>query len=216
MSKFSERFKLLKEERKLTLKEISEGVDVTVSNLSYYMKGREPNYDILMRVANYFEVTVDWLIGNTDYRTVQSKENFSIIKNKVDNYFDSDVELDNSYLDKIDVLENRLVDIILTALSNERKKNNYGTQMWRMGITPVIDGFFDVLSILTELVNSNDDDYVECDTKINKILGTMNTINTGFKNTIFQKMQQCLLDENVEEPQKINVIFILKKYFVNG
>lgn len=66
MSKFSDRFRLLKDENGVTLKEISEKLDITVPNLSYYMKGREPNYDILIKIANYFNVTTDWLIGRTD------------------------------------------------------------------------------------------------------------------------------------------------------
>lgn len=27
------------------------------------MKGREPNYDILINIAEYFDVTIDWLVG---------------------------------------------------------------------------------------------------------------------------------------------------------
>ena len=36
------------------------------------MKGREPNYDTLIRIANYFNVTTDWLVGNdTEYNISQ-------------------------------------------------------------------------------------------------------------------------------------------------
>lgn len=66
MSKFSDRFRLLKDENGVTLKELSEKLDITVPNLSYYMKGREPSYDVLIRIADYFNVTTDWLIGCTD------------------------------------------------------------------------------------------------------------------------------------------------------
>ena len=69
MSEFSNRFKQLKEESGLTLKELSEELDISIPNLSYYMKGREPNYDILINIANYFNVTTDWLIGRTDARS---------------------------------------------------------------------------------------------------------------------------------------------------
>lgn len=66
MSLFSERFKQLKEEHHLTLKELSDGLNISIPNLSYYMKGREPNYDILINISKYFGVTTDWLIGATD------------------------------------------------------------------------------------------------------------------------------------------------------
>ncbi len=68
MSEFSDRFRLLKDESGATLKELSEKLDITVPNLSYYMKGREPSYDILIKIADYFGVTTDWLIGHTDER----------------------------------------------------------------------------------------------------------------------------------------------------
>lgn len=68
MSLFSERFKQLKEEHHLTLKELSDTLEISPPNLSYYMKGREPNYDTLIKIASFFGVTVDWLIGATDAR----------------------------------------------------------------------------------------------------------------------------------------------------
>lgn len=68
MSKFSDRFRQLKNESGVTLKELSDKLDITVPNLSYYMKGREPSYDVLIRIAEYFNVTTDWLIGCTDVK----------------------------------------------------------------------------------------------------------------------------------------------------
>ena len=68
MSEFSNRFRQLKGEADLTLKELSEKLDITVPNLSYYMNGREPNYDTLIRIADYFGVSTDWLIGNDTER----------------------------------------------------------------------------------------------------------------------------------------------------
>lgn len=73
MSEFSGRFKLLKYESGITLKELSKELDISVPNLSYYMKGREPSYDILIKIADYYNVTTDWLLGRTDERnTAQS------------------------------------------------------------------------------------------------------------------------------------------------
>ena len=55
------------------LKELSKELDISVPNLSYYMKGREPSYDILIKIADYYNVTTDWLLGRTDERnTAQS------------------------------------------------------------------------------------------------------------------------------------------------
>ena len=90
MSKFSERFRLLKDKSEMTLKELSNALDISVPNLSYYMKGREPSYDILISIADYFDVTVDWLIGReTDMSKIEDinnelfKEN-SLLKKKLE------------------------------------------------------------------------------------------------------------------------------------
>ena len=90
MSKFSERFRELKNRSELTLKELSEELNISVPNLSYYMKGREPSYDILISIANYFNVTVDWLVGReTDMSKIEDinnelfKEN-SLLKKKLE------------------------------------------------------------------------------------------------------------------------------------
>lgn len=81
MSEFSNRFRQLKDEANLTLKELSEALDITSPNLSYYMKGREPSYDILIRIADYFNVTTDWLVGRTDAKNSSQESLYEQIEN---------------------------------------------------------------------------------------------------------------------------------------
>ena len=90
MSKFSERFRALKDKSEMTLKELSNALDISVPNLSYYMKCREPSYDILISIADYFDVTIDWLVGReTDMSKIEDinnelfKEN-SLLKKKLE------------------------------------------------------------------------------------------------------------------------------------
>ena len=97
MSKFSERFRALKDKSEMTLKELSNALDISVPNLSYYMKGREPSYDILISIADYFDVTVDWLIGRTDnrssvYEALEKEIVNTIIKNDNDDISKDDIK----------------------------------------------------------------------------------------------------------------------------
>lgn len=80
MSEFSNRFRQLKEEFDLTLKDLSDALNITPPNLSYYMKGREPSYDVLINIADYFNVTTDWLIGRTDARNTAQESLYDIIE----------------------------------------------------------------------------------------------------------------------------------------
>ena len=66
MSEFSNRFRQLKEESSLTLKDLSEELGISVPNLSYYMKGREPSYDILIKIADYLNTSCDYLLGRIE------------------------------------------------------------------------------------------------------------------------------------------------------
>lgn len=84
MSEFSNRFRQLKEESNLTLKDLSEELGISVPNLSYYMKGREPSYDILISIADYFNVTTDWLIGRTDAKNVSQESLYEQVENTLD------------------------------------------------------------------------------------------------------------------------------------
>ena len=64
MSRFNEIFKELKDVHGYTLKDLEERLGIKAPNLSYYMNNREPNYDILCKIADYFGVTTDYLIGH--------------------------------------------------------------------------------------------------------------------------------------------------------
>ena len=90
MSKFNERFRKLKDESELSSKELAQELGVAPSTLSYYLKDREPNYDILIKIADYFDVTIDWLVGReTDMSKIEDinnelfKEN-SLLKKKLE------------------------------------------------------------------------------------------------------------------------------------
>ncbi|MFN2363503.1 MAG: helix-turn-helix domain-containing protein [Halarsenatibacteraceae bacterium] len=69
LNKLSERLAELRKKNGLTLKELSEELDgikpVTLSR--YEHKRREPNIDTLLKIADYFNCSVDYLIGKVEY-----------------------------------------------------------------------------------------------------------------------------------------------------
>ena len=61
---FIERFRELREQRGLKQKEIAEILHVQPSTISGWETGRnQPNYDILIVIARFFGVTIDYLLG---------------------------------------------------------------------------------------------------------------------------------------------------------
>ena len=62
---FGETLRALIEERGMTQKELTARFNVAPSTLSCYVQGtREPEYATLLRLADYFGVSVDYLLGH--------------------------------------------------------------------------------------------------------------------------------------------------------
>lgn len=67
--KFSARLENLLEERNLTQKQFAKELHIAPSTLNGYLRrGREPEFDILIQMAEYFEVSTDYLLGVTNIR----------------------------------------------------------------------------------------------------------------------------------------------------
>lgn len=65
---FGEKLKLLRYEKGLTQDDIGYLLNVTKSCISCYEKGtRQPSLDVLIQLASYFRVSVDFLIGIESY-----------------------------------------------------------------------------------------------------------------------------------------------------
>jgi transcriptional regulator with XRE-family HTH domain len=66
---FKERLVQLREERNLKQKEFAEAVKIHNRNINRYEKGlREPDFDTLIQIADYFNVSTDYLLGRTESR----------------------------------------------------------------------------------------------------------------------------------------------------
>lgn len=69
--KMGERLKTLRKTKRLTLKQVSELLGVSVSVLSAYeVEDRHPSYHILLKLATLYDVSCDYLIGREKTRTL--------------------------------------------------------------------------------------------------------------------------------------------------
>lgn len=65
--KFPERLQILRDDKGFTQKHLGEVLNISVSTISHYENGtREPNIEILIQLAQFLGVSVDYLVGNTD------------------------------------------------------------------------------------------------------------------------------------------------------
>lgn len=68
MNKFSERVRELRMEKEMTRKEFAEKLGVLQRNISYWELGqRECSFDMLIKISDVLDVSVDYLLGKIDY-----------------------------------------------------------------------------------------------------------------------------------------------------
>lgn len=64
-----ERMKELRKERKLRQEDIAVDLDIAVTTYCRYELGmRDPTLAVLVRMADYYDVTTDYLLGRSDVR----------------------------------------------------------------------------------------------------------------------------------------------------
>ncbi len=67
MSIFSNRLKEIRKERNFTQKNVADHLGIAERAYQNYEYGkREPNLETLIKLANYFDVTLDFLSGRSD------------------------------------------------------------------------------------------------------------------------------------------------------
>ncbi|MBR6737268.1 MAG: helix-turn-helix transcriptional regulator [Clostridia bacterium] len=67
-NRFSKQLSELRLESKLSRAQLAEKLNVSVRLISYWENGqRECDFDMLIKIADLFSVSIDYLLGRTDY-----------------------------------------------------------------------------------------------------------------------------------------------------
>lgn len=88
------RLKFLRKQRKLTQVEMARILNIAQSTYAQYETGKSnPDYNILVKIANFFEVSVDYLLGNDFINDAESTYNFEKTKQMIVEELGPDVEI---------------------------------------------------------------------------------------------------------------------------
>ena len=87
MEDFKDRLKELIEESGLTLRQLSSKIQISTSQLSRYLNGTIPTLTVAVKIANYFNCSLDFLFGISEKLNGNFKETFDIEK-FIDRYQD--------------------------------------------------------------------------------------------------------------------------------
>lgn len=77
---FAKRLKQLRKNKKITQEDMSNMLGISRQGYGKYENGKaEPDHDTLVKIANYFKVSADYLLGRTD-TSLSTTENDGGIK----------------------------------------------------------------------------------------------------------------------------------------
>lgn len=128
---FGIRLRQLREEKKLTQRNIAAMLNVSDRTISYYESNeRTPDPDTLIKLARFFNVSIDYLLGQTDHGQVCHGEINDIgkfINNAIAKLKGStDIYLDSEPASKAAIDE--IISALRVGLEKARKKNNKTTR----------------------------------------------------------------------------------------
>lgn len=76
-----ERFEQLLKERGISAYRVAKDTKITTSLFSQWKSGKnQPKTSTLQKVADYFGVSLDWLLGNTDIKHLPNENNVVIVE----------------------------------------------------------------------------------------------------------------------------------------
>ena len=72
---FSERLKELRTSKGLTMEQLAKEINSTRGTISNFEnENKKPSLDMLIKLADYFDVSIDYLVGRTDDPKLHQKE----------------------------------------------------------------------------------------------------------------------------------------------
>ena len=81
---FNQRLKQLRKDLGITQKQTAEAINTTEQNYQRYERGcQQPTLPVLIALADYFNVSIDYLVGRTDCPDIVTKDkdgNFIVVE----------------------------------------------------------------------------------------------------------------------------------------
>ncbi|ENY8665747.1 helix-turn-helix domain-containing protein [Clostridioides difficile] len=113
-----EKIKSLRLEKNMTQEEFAESLCISRPALSLYESNkRKPDFEVLKKIAEYFNVSIDFLLDNN----IKDKTNYPNKNSSSSNEIDEEVEVLVDMIYELDKDDRETVIKILDALINKHK-----------------------------------------------------------------------------------------------
>jgi len=116
---FSYRVKKLREEKEITGTQLSAMFNQTKSAVSSWeRRGRQPSHEVLIKLANYFGVTVDYLIGKSNNRSGEFRVVTPEVKKEIEGFAVKLVKqlIESNTIKSIDDIDDPMIAMIKATL----------------------------------------------------------------------------------------------------
>ena len=88
---FSERLEKLMKEKNLSQSQLADALEVKKQSINNYIKGKSrPELDVLIRLSKFFECSIDYLLGESEFKSYRHMENYD---EKLEKYFCNSLNL---------------------------------------------------------------------------------------------------------------------------
>lgn len=120
----TKRLKSLRESKQLTQQELADKLNLSRVRYNNYETGkRSPDYDTLQVIANFYDVSIDYLLGNTDNPnseiTLTDKDEKDIAKTM--QKLKEQLSNDQGLMFDGDVLDEETAKLLLAAIEQQEK-----------------------------------------------------------------------------------------------
>lgn len=107
---FNQRLKQLRESKGLTQSQLAEELSIGRASISNYeLNSRIPDLDVLVKIADYFGVTIDYLAGKSNFKDNKSQGMFS--KEELEIFSKIDEKIATQLIERIETLKKVLLNL---------------------------------------------------------------------------------------------------------
>lgn len=95
----SNRLRQLREARNLTKKRAAEELEMPYTTYLHYEDGsNEPSVAVLIKISAYYDISVDWLIGNDGQKNSSPPEKWEAVRKLLETLTDSELKEVHSFV----------------------------------------------------------------------------------------------------------------------
>ena len=115
---YGDRLRMLRKEKGLKQSELAEIVGISTQRISLYENGREADYGVLVQLADYFDVMIDYLVERVDYRTIKQAMEYQEVTDAL-NEITPLISYHWEYPENVDLNDMNLCDRVIKKDSKE-------------------------------------------------------------------------------------------------